>query len=360
VYSYSKGHTHLIAIATEAIAVLDATIEVQAQGTEAVLALQEKFIDTKKGLVGQLELLSQALGFTQGQECDQLLTCLCGKRDNGEIRVDFNVSKGKESFKFFRSPPPPPAPQPSPPPPLPPPCSREIVLKYGGCAGDDQNATGRKLLRAAGGGSDDEDGGGSTNSQVSDSKLEDLTWKFKGYDISLGASTQFVEDTGFVPDRMIKGQNRVIAGVLVFQRRSKLSYECSKRFANLRVPCRTGEASTDAFGVDPVFKRGADIFDVDINENIGYFYNASETTTIPKGFKQRKEDIEKGLLRFPIFFDIMSRQSQAYRMLSYMIQGNFIDFATEEVEVNIVSYNPDLRRFISHRVGLCKLNPVDP
>lgn len=350
-----KGHTDLLAIATEAIAVLDETIKVQTQGTEAVLLLQEKFIETKNGLLSQLEQLSQALGFSKGNGCDSLLTCLCRKRDNGEIRIDFNATKGKESFVYFKSPPPPPAPTPSPPPPTPPPCSREIVLKYGGCAGDasQANATGRKLLRAAGGrtGSEGADGDGGSNFQVSDSKLEGLTSQFKGYDISLGASTQYAEDTGFVPDRMIKGQNRVMAGILIFQKRSKLSYECSKRFANLRVPCRTGEASTEAFGVDPVFKRGADIFDIDINENIDNFYNTSQLiTTIPKGFTQRKEDVEKGLSRFPIFFDIMSRQSQAYRMLSYMIEGNFIDFATEEIEVNIVSYNPDLRRFISHRI----------
>ena len=51
-----------------------------------------------------------------------------------------------------------------------------------------------------------------------------------------------------------------------------------------------------------------------------------------------------------MFIDIMSRQSQAYRMLSYMIQGEFIDFATTELEVAVVTYNPDLRRFVSTKV----------
>jgi hypothetical protein len=51
-----------------------------------------------------------------------------------------------------------------------------------------------------------------------------------------------------------------------------------------------------------------------------------------------------------MFIDIMSRQSQAYRMLSYMIQGQFIGFATTKLEVALVTYNPDLRRFVSTKV----------
>jgi len=42
--------------------------------------------------------------------------------------------------------------------------------------------------------------------------------------------------------------------------------------------------------------------------------------TVPRGFSRRQEDVESGLKRFPMFIDIMSRQSQASRMLAYMVQ----------------------------------------
>jgi hypothetical protein len=138
-----KGHAALIAVATEAIAVLDATVEVQAQGTEALLVLQEKYLASKKGLEAQLGALSGALGVDTaggGTKCEHILTCLCPKRDNGEIRVSFNVSATVDSLQYFDSPPAPPSPPPSPPPPHPPPCSRETVLMYGGCDGGDGTA----------------------------------------------------------------------------------------------------------------------------------------------------------------------------------------------------------------------------
>jgi len=137
-----KGHAALIEVATEAIAVLDSTVKVQAQGTEALLVLQEKYLATKKGLTAQLGKLSSALGVDTagGTKCDQILTCLCPKRDNGEIRVEFNVSATEDSFQYFDRPPAPPSPPPSPPPPHPPPCSRETVMMYGGCNGGDGTA----------------------------------------------------------------------------------------------------------------------------------------------------------------------------------------------------------------------------
>jgi hypothetical protein len=46
----------------------------------------------------------------------------------------------------------------------------------------------------------------------------------------------------------------------------------------------------------------------------------AEGVTVPRGFSRRQEDVESGLKRFPMFIDIMSRQSQASRMLAYMVQ----------------------------------------
>jgi hypothetical protein len=75
---------------------------------------------------------------------------------------------------------------------------------------------------------------------------------------------------------MVRGQNRLVAGVLIYQTRSELSYSCrGGRFRNLRTPCRTGVTSTAPFGVDPVFKRGSDIFDIDTADSLGAFYNAT-------------------------------------------------------------------------------------
>ena len=128
---------------------------------------------------------------------------------------------------------------------------------------------------------------------MSDATLEALTTKFHGYDMSLGASTQFAEDTGFVPDRMIRGQNRLVAGVLIYQTRSELSYSCrGPRFAHLRTPCRTGVSSATPYGVDPVFKRGSDIYDIGTADDVGAFYNATslaeEGIKVPRGFTQRQ------------------------------------------------------------------------
>ena len=138
----------------------------------------------------------------------------------------------------------------------------------------------------------------------------------------------------------------------MLQKRAVLEYNCSKRFAKLAAPCRSERASTAPFGVDPVFTRSKDLFNLDVADNIGEFYNTSEIKggKIPKGFKQRPEDEKSGREHFSVFFDIVSRQSQAYRMLGYLIQGNFIDTATTSIEVFVVSYNPNLSRFISTKI----------
>ena len=62
----------------------------------------------------------------------------------------------------------------------------------------------------------DEDGKASFSGKTTQSTLDELTNKWKGYDVKVGMGRgDFIEDTGFVPDRLIKGRNRVMAGILV-------------------------------------------------------------------------------------------------------------------------------------------------
>ena len=49
-----NGHTALMEVATEAIAVLDATVQVQVATTDALLVLQEKFLNAQKNLQDQI------------------------------------------------------------------------------------------------------------------------------------------------------------------------------------------------------------------------------------------------------------------------------------------------------------------
>ena len=150
-----EEHSALMAYASEAFRLLNATVEMQASNNDALIALQEKAFELKVALESTLETLN---AMDSGEDvtgseasCERTNSCACPKRDKGELLVFFNATKVFAYIPddFPASPPPPPPPSPPPfPPPTPAGCSPEYVLAYGGRASaKEQKVKTRRLLR---------------------------------------------------------------------------------------------------------------------------------------------------------------------------------------------------------------------
>ena len=148
-----EEHSALMAYASEAFRLLNATVEMQASNNDALIALQEKAFELKVALESTLETLN---AMDSGEDvtgseasCERTNSCACPKRDKGELLVFFNATKVFAYIPddFPASPPPPPPPSP---PPFPPSVRRmfEYVLAYGSCASaKEQKVKTRRLLR---------------------------------------------------------------------------------------------------------------------------------------------------------------------------------------------------------------------
>jgi len=107
--------------------------------------------------------------------------------------------------------------------------------------------------------------------------------------------------------------------------------------------CRTSEASTTSYGVDPVLLTTSSLYSLEVQRARTDYYNytnpleVSENTTLPHGFIHRAFDGDEG---FYAFIDINLSQTQAKKYVQYLIDGFFIDGMTDTIEVLMLLYNP--------------------
>lgn len=130
--------------------------------------------------------------------------------------------------------------------------------------------------------------------------------------------------------------------------RPGLSLTHPRSFVSLFQYCIDGE-STAPFGVDPVFVPTSSLFNPDEVANIGEYYTPREITSlgVPVGFYS--EDTGNGDPGFPLVFDINLDQAGAQARLQALVDGLFLDNATDSLSLHLVTYNGehDARRACS-------------
>jgi hypothetical protein len=96
--------------------------------------------------------------------------------------------------------------------------------------------------------------------------------------------------------------------------------------------------------VDPVFVPTSSLFDANAVAKIGSFYSPAENPPngIPVGFYA--EDTGNGDGGFPLVFDINLDQAGAQARLQTLVDGLFLDNATDSVSLQLVTYNGELVR----------------
>eukprot|EP00873_Tetraselmis_striata_P015466 jgi/Tetstr1/435730/TSEL_024629.t1 len=179
-------------------------------------------------------------------------------------------------------------------------------------------------------------------------------------------------------ERSIGLTNRVIAGMLLHTTRTE-AVNCNEtqatRFEDIDNTC-SGDIDIRQYGVDPVFKRGADMYNPDLDNelSVSNYYNCSvlqdPTYVIPDAVSEgaftnfepycaelyNERNIPWGFHHFPldyfddgfpVWFDINLSEEQAQRFYKYVEEGLFLDGNTRTIKAQVVTYNSELRVFSS-------------
>ncbi|KAK3244587.1 hypothetical protein CYMTET_45803, partial [Cymbomonas tetramitiformis] len=178
--------------------------------------------------------------------------------------------------------------------------------------------------------------------------------------------------TGYIPVsddsplvRYLGNQNRLLAGMLLTQTRADTS-NCKSRFDELMDVCNTAKTSKQPFGTDAVFLPTSRIYrpfaltakccnksaytDSCQPPECGDYYGYDEL--------YHREDEEDGSAeegrpygffpykgKFHVWFDINLDQERATDILTYLEDGLYIDRQTQELEMQLVTYNGELNYF---------------
>ena len=231
-----------------------------------------------------------------------------------------------------------------------------------------------------------------------------------GYDTSGALETEgrYVEYGGYTRPRMLgaNGRLRIIGGVLITQRRSKVKAGCAERnkigresvsrtsrFEGLTRGMRCSTARDDAYGYDPVFARldlppgivdptggtrPAGLYDPAMRGALDAFYNESELAApnTPYAFFRRdfedgradvmgRANVERAL--FDVYLDGVLMEDRAPRtqpereaamaplaaaklLLSYLYNGRFVDGYTRTLDVRSLIHNVNARTLVDVRV----------
>ena len=216
--------------------------------------------------------------------------------------------------------------------------------------------------------------------QVALSNLQTGNYSAVAYGFEIARYNNTEPDTA--RERHIGLTNRVIAGMLLHTTRTLPANCSSTRFKDIDNTC-TGELDVLSFGVDPVFKRGAQMYNPDLDNELAVtsYYNCTNLTLgedgpsynlpdpvnlgavtnkppycyelfnerdIPWGFHSfRLQHFDDG---FPVWFDINLSEEMAQRYYKYVEEGLFLDGNTEKVKAQVVTYNSELRVFSSTMV----------
>lgn len=215
--------------------------------------------------------------------------------------------------------------------------------------------------------------------QVALSNLQtgDFSTVAYGFDIARYSST----DPATARERHIGLTNRVIAGMLVHTTRTLEANCSSSRFKDIDNIC-TGDLDRFSYGVDPVFKRGAEMYNPDLDNELAVtsFYNCTSLNLEGGATYNRPDPVNPGAVTnkepycfelfnerdipwgfhhfgldqydpgFPVWFDINLSEDTAQRLYKYVEEGLFLDANTQKVQAQVVTYNSELRVFSSTMV----------
>ena len=155
------------------------------------------------------------------------------------------------------------------------------------------------------------------------------------------------------------GTNRVVGGILVTQTRRKrdactqqahvtgtagLLFGTSphERFKDLSNECPSAtEMLQEPFGYDAQFLPASKLYSTAVVAEKNLIFQKSSkldpSNGLPFGFHYYEFSSTAG--GYPIFFDININQAKAMRYVTFMEDGGFIDEATEEVKMYLMTYN---------------------
>eukprot|EP00899_Mesostigma_viride_P017748 jgi/Mesvir1/25975/Mv20957-RA.3 len=155
-------------------------------------------------------------------------------------------------------------------------------------------------------------------------------------------STAYQDSTRW---RMAGVTNRIIAGIVIKQHRTPLEVvPPNKKFSSLFKLAFGAGGQAKPFGANPRFLRESSLYVPELVNRTREFFTPDQLTKqdVPLGFfplHHHGRDI------FPIFIDMSKSQEEALLWVEYLREGSFLDTATEEVQVEIVTYNGILEYF---------------
>ena len=116
--------------------------------------------------------------------------------------------------------------------------------------------------------------------------------------------------------------------------------------------------SKDAFGVDPTFVETSDLYRVENDvENYYEHEDVRKDTGIPYGFQYRmgapereyhtiEGDRSRYPMNYPVFIPTQGNASRAYEILDFLEAGGYFnDAGTDDITVQILSFNPETENF---------------
>ena len=160
--------------------------------------------------------------------------------------------------------------------------------------------------------------------------------------------------------RFLTPYNQLVGAITVSQRRlqssCKLGTDAVGRYLATKVPslgpiCRGSVVDSKPFGVDPAFSQSSSLYRGDVSRL--EFYNTSEIgiSRQPFGFFPHSYDGETRSPKppelvmtgesdtFKLFFSEQLSASAAMDLVTYMSDGGFLDFQTDQVDVQIITLN---------------------
>ena len=126
---------------------------------------------------------------------------------------------------------------------------------------------------------------------------------------------------------------------------------------NLGPICRGSVTDSGFFGKDPVFSRTSTLYEGDISSE--QFYSESEVSSSGKPYaffphsydgqnhsiKPREYILQSEADKFKLYFTEQLSAVEANRLVTYMTDGGFLDFQTDELSVQFVTLNSNLNMF---------------
>ncbi|KAK3242331.1 hypothetical protein CYMTET_47975 [Cymbomonas tetramitiformis] len=169
----------------------------------------------------------------------------------------------------------------------------------------------------------------------------------------------------------ITGGNRLLAGMLLTQTRAAEG-KCDTKFEDLSTTCRAPSISEEAYGRDPVFLRTSELYSLAMTSHkccnissytedcmppeCGDFYQSSEmaASEFETGYSDEvcTGDCSHGRSPYGFFphkgkfytwFDINLSNTRAKDLITYLIDGLYIDESTSMLSAQLICYNAQLR-----------------